>query len=128
MLWKGDQMAGKQITLPDLSGMKDFMKGYGFYVGSAIGIAAIVANHYGVLPNVMGQPVDPANWQSQIATIVLAMLAHVGLILPGTKLPDGTTAPPEIDIEALAREVVRVAAKQKAPTETPPDTAGKAVT
>jgi hypothetical protein len=124
-------MAGKQITLPDPSALSGFAKSYGFYLGAAAGIATIVANHYGVLPSGVGQPVDPANWVSQIWGIVLACFAHAGLVRPGTKLPDGTTAPPEIDIEALAREVVRVAAKQKAPTETPSDHAapdGKAAT
>lgn len=50
------------ITLPDASGLVAALSGKKTYVTMIVGMAAVAANHYGVLPFDIGLP--PSDWMS----------------------------------------------------------------
>lgn len=56
-------MTGKTVTIPDLSGVRNFLVGKKVYITVLVGMAVVAANHYGLLPpEYVPAGLNPADW------------------------------------------------------------------
>lgn len=65
-----------QINL-DSASLQALLSGRKFYLGALAGMAALAANHYGVLPFPINN--DPAAWLNDEYGLVMAIFARAGV-------------------------------------------------
>jgi hypothetical protein len=75
------------VTLPDVNpaSVQKFLAGKKTYIGLAIGMAVVAANHFGVLPKeYVPAGLDPSNWVADEYRLLIDAFARAGLAKAGS--------------------------------------------